>query len=191
MSTSRPPAEVHGRQVMVRRYSSGDAVQLDAAISMSIDHLLPWMPWAQFEPLELSDRERLLQVWIDQWDRGEDFNFAIFRDRQLVGSCGLHRRIGPSGLEIGYWTRASAIRQGIATDAAGCLVRAAFSMPGIDHVEIHHDVANVASGHVAARLGFATVDGQSDAASASAQPGTERVWRLDRRGRDGSAVGDE
>ena len=168
---------------MVRRYSVGDAAQLDAAVSMSIDHLLPWMPWARFEPLELSDRERLVEVWIDQWDRGEDFNFAIFRDRQLVGSCGLHRRVGPSGLEIGYWTRASATRQGIATDAAACLVRAAFSMPDIDHVEIHHAAANVASGRVAARLGFALVAEQSDDVSTAAEPGTERVWRLDRRAR--------
>lgn len=138
------------------------------------------MPWAGLEPLEPSDRERLIDKWAKQWERGEDFNFGVFRGDVLVGGCGLHKRVEAHGLEIGYWTRASAVGQGVATEAANCLVQAAFSMSGIDFVEVHHDVANAASGRVPERLGFRLVDERADAVAAPAEIGTERVWRLDR-----------
>jgi ribosomal-protein-serine acetyltransferase len=180
MSIARPTAEIRGRRVVVRRYSLSDAVQLHEAIVDSVEHLVPWMPWAALEPLELSDRERLIADWLEQWISGEDFNFGVFRDERLVGGCGLHKRVGDRGLEIGYWTRAPEIGRGFATEAAGCLLEAAFAMSDIDFVEVHHDVANAASGRVPERLGLRLVEERVDGVAAPAEIGTERVWRLDR-----------
>ena len=138
------------------------------------------MPWAALEPLKLSDREELIAKWAKQWDRGEAFMFGVFRDEVLVGGCGLYKRVGAHGLDIGYWTRASATRQGVATDAAGCLVRAAFSMRGIEFVEARHDVASLASRRVPERLGFTFVGERAATVGAPAETGTDWVWRLDR-----------
>lgn len=60
---------------------------------------------------------------------------GIFRDGAAVGSCGLHRRVGPGGLEIGYWIHPAVLRRGLATEAARLLTDAAFSVPGIDRVD--------------------------------------------------------
>jgi RimJ/RimL family protein N-acetyltransferase len=177
----RPPVEIHGRRVVVRRYCLTDAVALHQAVLDSVEHLVPWMPWAGHEPLALSDRERLIAEWLERWEKGEDFNFGVFEEGLLVGACGLHRRIGPTALELGYWTRAGATGRGIASEAARCLVEAAFSMPGVDHVEVHHDVANIASRRVPERLGFSFVEEREDVVAAPAEVGVEWVWRLDRQ----------
>ena len=88
---------------------------------------------------------------------------------QIVGGCGLHRRVGPGGLEIGYWVHAAWTRRGLATAAVRQLAAEAFADPAIAFVEIHHDPANVASGAVAAVAGFTRV---------AAAP--RAIWRLSR-----------
>ena len=180
VSSDRPAAHVQGSRVLIRRHHPDDAAALHAAISDSVDHLRPWMPWAKLEPLQLSARQTLIAEWIERWDAGDDFNYAIVEAGTLVGGCGLHRRVGPLGLEIGYWTRSNAIGRGVATDAARCLVKAAFDMAGIDCVEIHHDIANIASGRIPARLGFTLMDEHEDGIVAPGERGVERVWRLER-----------
>jgi ribosomal-protein-serine acetyltransferase len=158
---------------------------LHEAIIDSLDHLRPWMPWVSPEPLELADREHLIADWLDRWDAGAEFQFGVFEGNALVGGCGLHRRVGPAGLEIGYWTRSGETGRGVATEAAGYLVRAAFSMPQIEFVEVHHDRANVLSGRVPQHLGFTLIEERDDAATAPAEVGVECVWRLSRRDSSG------
>ncbi len=58
------------------------------------------------------------------------------------------------GLEIGYWIHPAFIGRGLATAAARLVTEAAFSVPGIDRVEIHHDRANEISGAIPRKLGF-------------------------------------
>ena len=132
------------------------------------------------EPLELADRRTLIAEWIESWDAGDDFNYAIVEAGALVGGCGLHRRVGPLGFEMGYWIRSEAVGRGVATDAARCLVKAAFDTAGFDFVEIHHDIANVASSRIPARLGFTLMYERDDEIAAPGERGVERVWRLER-----------
>ena len=49
---------------------------------------------------------------------------------------GLHPRVGPGGLEIGYWIRASATRQGIVTESTAALTRVGFEVCEADRIEI-------------------------------------------------------
>jgi RimJ/RimL family protein N-acetyltransferase len=90
----------------------------------------------------------------------------------------LHQRIGPGGQEIGYWVRTSHTRRGYATAAARALTDMAFTMPGVDRVEIHHDVANVASGRVPAKLGFTHVGDVRSPIEAPGETGTQSIWRV-------------
>ena len=106
---------------------------------------------------------------------------GIFVEGTVAGSCGLHRRLGPSALEIGYWVHRSFTRRGLATTAARLLTEAAFSRPEITHVEIHTDKANSASAGVPQRLGYRLMAERSDERNAPAELGIECVWRMERK----------
>jgi Acetyltransferase (GNAT) domain len=75
-------------------------------------------------------------------------SYAITTADAVVGSCGLMRRIGPGGLEIGYWLHPAYTGRGLATTAVAALMGQAFTLEDIDRVEIVHDAANTASGGV-------------------------------------------
>ncbi len=156
--------------IELRQWAESDAAALNEAVAASLEHLRPWMPWAREPPMSPAAR----RLWIAERRReaeaGGDRTYGAFRDGAIVGAGGLHNRIGPGGLEIGYWTHAAHVCQGVATAIVARLCEIAFAEPRVTHVEIHHDVANVASGAVARRAGFTdtgVVEGK-------------RVWRLDK-----------
>jgi ribosomal-protein-serine acetyltransferase len=120
------------------------------------------MPWVAEEPLSLERRREMIGRWEREWQRGGDVYMGIFTRGTVAGSCGLHRRIGSGGLEIGYWIHPAFLRRGLATEAARLLTDAAFSVFGIDRLEIHHDKANYASAGVPRNLGYRLVGEERD-----------------------------
>jgi ribosomal-protein-serine acetyltransferase len=176
-----PPEAVSVSSVTIRRWRVEDAASLHEMVLSSLEHLRPWMPWVQSEPLTIPERAEKISGWVRNWDAGEDFTFAITDDTGvLLGVCGLHRRIEPDGLEIGYWVRAGRTGRGIATSAVRALIQAAFSIDEISHVEIHHGAANTASGRVPDKVGFTRMSEQPDEAVAPGELGIDLVWRLHR-----------
>jgi RimJ/RimL family protein N-acetyltransferase len=178
------PAEVLSRgQVTLRRWRPCDAEALLAAIIESQDQLRPWMHWA-----DGYDQERAaeyLRVCETEWASGEAFAYAVIVADSIVGSAGLHNRVGDGGLEIGYWVRSGWTGRGIATDAAAALTAAALALPGVDRVEIHHDAANLASGRIPAKLGYASLGERPTRdlwPRAPGETGTDIVWRITRPG---------
>jgi len=123
---------------------------------VSIEHLLPWMPWAANEPTDLDTKIGLLRRFRGQFDLGQDFVYGIFdRDEtEALGGTGLHTRLGTDAREIGYWVRADRINQGIAAETAAALTRVVFEIDRLDRVEIHCDADNVRSAAVPRKLGF-------------------------------------
>ncbi len=90
-------------------------------------------------------------------------------------------RIGAGGLEIGYWVHQALTGRGVATAASAALTEAAFGLPGIDHVEIHHDELNLASERIPVKLGYVctgTVAARFDLAPGDS--GMTKVWRITR-----------
>jgi ribosomal-protein-serine acetyltransferase len=166
--------------VEVRELREDDAPAMTRAVTESLGHLRPWMPWAATEPQDEAWRRGWIRERVTEHRAGGDLYAGFFADGTIVGAGGLHRRIGPRGLEIGYWVHAAWTRRGVATAGTGRLVELAFEDPEIDHVEIHHDAANVASGRVAERLGFTLVGEHRRAPQAPAESGVECVWRLGR-----------
>ncbi|HEU4974309.1 MAG TPA: GNAT family N-acetyltransferase [Baekduia sp.] len=166
--------------VEVREWREQDAEALQRAVVESVEHLRPWMPWAADEPHEVAWRRVWLREQVAGREAGGDLFAGFFVRGEVVGAGGLHRRIGPGGLEIGYWVHVAWTGRGVATAAAGRLVEMAFEDPAVDHVEIHHDAANVASGRIPGRLGFTLVDEHRREPQAPAELGVERVWRLER-----------
>lgn len=165
--------------LVVRRWRADDVPRLHEAVIESLDHLRPWMPWVAKEPLSLDERRQLVAGWQPLWDAG-DRMCGIFVDDQVVGGCGLHERIGPGGREIGYWIRVGCTGRGYATAAARKLTAMVFALPGVTHAEIHHDVANTASGRVPAKLGYTRVHDVERAREAPGETGVQSVWRVGR-----------
>ncbi len=106
--------------------------------------------------------------------------FGMFVGPVVVGGCGLHRRIGPDGLEIGYWVHAAHVRRGYAALVAAMLTSVAFSFQQIGLVEIHCDRANRASQGVPRKLGFALVGQHTKPVRAPNETGLQDVWRVTR-----------
>jgi RimJ/RimL family protein N-acetyltransferase len=150
------PYRLETGRLVIRCYDPRDAPLLKEAIDSSVDHLRPFMAWIDDEPQPLDQKVDLIKRFRVAFDSGTNFTYGIFdRDEgELLGSTGLHPRAGPGGLEIGYWVRASRLRQGIATESSAALTRVAFELCEADRVEIRIDPANAASLGVPRRLGF-------------------------------------
>ena len=158
MSWEGPPApyRIETERLVVRCYEPRDAPPLKEAIDSSLEHLQPWMPWALHEPQPLEQKIELVELFRSSFVAGENFTYGIFAagEAELLGGTGLHPRVGPGGLEIGYWVRASATRQGIVTESTAALTRAAFEVCEADRIEIRIEPRNEASFGVPRKLGF-------------------------------------
>ena len=146
------------------------------AITRSVDHLRPWMPWIAYEPATLQDRIALIRQWRSEWEEGGDSTLGIFHDGAVVGGTGLHRRGDPHTLEIGYWIHVDHLRRGFATEAARALTEVALEIPEIDEVRIRHDKANRASAKIPRTLGYSLAGEHEVKKEAPAWSGILVVW---------------
>lgn len=172
-----PPAEMAAAPVVLRRFHGGELPALLEAVSVSVEHLRPWMPWASEEPLG-PGLAAFVAGSVEQFDRGENFSYGIWDDTKakLVGGAGLHPRLGPGRIEIGYWVRDGWLRRGIATAVARTLTTAALASGDIDEVHIHCDEANLASAAVPRRLGYRLTRVVPDEIGAPGETGRSMEW---------------
>ena len=152
---SGPAYRIVTPRLVVRCWEPRDAPRLKAAIDASLEHL-GRMPWIGQEPEPVEAKVARLRRYRAQFDLDQDYVYGIFdRDeREVLGGCGLHTRQGAGALELGYWIRASHVRRGLASEAAGALTRVAVEIARVERVEIHCGPENAASAGVARTLGF-------------------------------------
>ncbi len=176
----RPDEVIEHGPVTLRRHHEDDLDALLEAVTESAGHLRPWMPWAVNYGRESA--QEFLAGSVQGWDEGTVFNYAITTTGAgaLAGGIGLMPRIGPGGLEIGYWVHRAYTRRGLATVASAALVEQAFRLPGVDRVEIVHDELNVASGGIPRKLGFTEVERRPLDLPVPGGSGVGVVWRLTR-----------
>jgi RimJ/RimL family protein N-acetyltransferase len=155
-SVPGPAYRIQTQRLIIRCWQPSDAALLKAAIEESLDHLRPWMPWAQDEPQELQDRVGWLRRARGKFDLDRDFVYGIFSpdESQVLGGTGLHTRVGEGAREIGYWIHQDYINQGLATETAAALTKVAFEVDEVNRVEIHCDPQNVRSAAIPRKLGF-------------------------------------
>jgi ribosomal-protein-serine acetyltransferase len=164
----------------LRTWRPEDAPALAEAIAASAGHLAPWMAFANGPARTAAEHAARFEEWEQDRRGGGDGVYGIFLAEVAVGSCGLHRRLGPGALEIGYWVHVGYLRRGIATTAAALLTDTAFRLDGITAVEIHHDAANLASAAVPRRLGFSRVGELARPRTAPGERGLEWQWQMTR-----------
>ncbi|HZS30321.1 MAG TPA: GNAT family protein [Gaiellaceae bacterium] len=153
-----PPApyRIETERLVIRCYDPRDAAKVKDAIDSSLDHLRPWMPWVEAEPQTLEEKTDLLKSFRAQFDAGDNFVVGVFSadESEVLGGSGLHPRVGPGGLEIGYFVRSSAKRQGYITESTAALTRVGFEICGADRIEIRIDPENEVSKGVPRKLGY-------------------------------------
>jgi ribosomal-protein-serine acetyltransferase len=175
------PERHEAGDLVLRRWTSADAATLHRLVTENVEHLRPWMPWIEVEPLTVDDRRELLATWEWEWSAGGDLVLAVELDGVVVGSAGLHRRLGPDGLEIGYWIDHRRTGRGLATRVAGLLTSSALDLPGVVRTQIACDAANEASARVAEKLGYVLSATERRPRSAPGESGIHRLYRVERR----------
>lgn len=175
---------IETERLLIRCYQPADAHLMHSAITGSLDHLRPWIPWARQEPKELEWMENFIRLFRGQFDLGQDAVFGIFDKAQTVqiGGTGLHNRIGKDAREIGYWINVQHTHRGYCTEAVCALIRVAFEIEQLSRLEIRCAPENEASRRVPEKLGFkhelTLKDHYTDA---QGKPQDTMVWALSRR----------
>lgn len=156
------PYRIETDRLVIRCYDPAtDAAGLKECVDSSIEHLLPWMPWAVHEPQTLEEKTELLTRFRANFDSGADFPYGVYErdESRQLGGTGLHTRGGPDAFEIGYFIRADAIGQGYATELSAVLTRVAFELGAAQRVDIRVVPENARSIRVPEKLGY-TLEGR-------------------------------
>jgi len=164
--------------VVIRRYVEDDIAPLVDVVNANLDHLKPWMPWAQ-ETMTLDSQMTFFQESSQQWDEGSNFVYGIFEPTgRVVGGTGFHVRNGPGVLEIGYWLTKDAEGKGLMTRVVDTLTKAAVSVEGVTRVEIHCDADNSRSAAIPKRLGYSLVRVEPREILAPGECGKHLIWAI-------------
>jgi RimJ/RimL family protein N-acetyltransferase len=156
VAPTTPPYRIETERLVIRCYEPEDAPLLKAAVDSSIEHLLPWMPWARFEPQSVAEKVELCRMFRGQFDLDQNYVYGIFSadETEQLGGSGFHKRSNEGSLEIGYWVAASAIGRGIATEVTAVQTRAGFELCGLDRIDIQVEPTNDRSLAIPRKLGF-------------------------------------
>ncbi|MBY6708728.1 GNAT family N-acetyltransferase [Rhodococcus sp. BP-241] len=173
-----PSDHIVTRRLTIRRETADDAAAVAASIGRNRDRLLPWLGWATEEAASVEAQTVRITRSGEQWDAGEMFDYAIV-DRAtgtFWGKISMHRRIGPRGVELGYWLDGAAEGRGVMTEAVAMIRDEALGLDWVDRVEIHCDAANVRSRAIPRRLGFELDRSESRVATAASETGMCTIW---------------
>jgi RimJ/RimL family protein N-acetyltransferase len=151
-----PPYRIETERLVIRCYEPEDAPLLKAAVDSSIEHLLPWMPWARFEPQSVAEKVELCRMFRGQFDLDQNYVYGIFSsdETEQLGGSGFHKRANEGSLEIGYWVAAGAVGRGIATEVTAVQTRVGFELAGLDRIDIQVEPTNDRSLAIPRKLGF-------------------------------------
>jgi RimJ/RimL family protein N-acetyltransferase len=165
--------------VVIRRYVEDDIPEQVEVINANLDHLAPWMPWAQ-ERVTVESQLAWFRESDKLWDEGTNFVYGVYDPAgHLVGGTGYHVRNGPGALEIGYWLVRVAVGKGLMTRVADALTRSAATVEGVTRVEIHCDADNVRSAAIPGRLGYSLVRVEEREIAAPGECGRHLIYAIE------------
>lgn len=153
--TRRPPYRIETPRLVLRCWSPLDAPLLRRSLDDSDQHLRPHIPFMRHEPRTLADTVTWVRQIRAAFDRDEHYRYAVFDAQDtLVGETMLLDRHGAGDWAVGYWLDVAQCKNGYATEATTAMIRVAFELLAIDHLELVCAAENTASAAVAAKLGF-------------------------------------
>lgn len=146
---------IETQRLRLRCWEPTDAADLLALIADNEEYLAAWLPWVTGRPRTVAGQAELLRGFRSRFDADKEFVFGAFsKAGKCLGSVGLHRSVGASALEVGYWLARSSAGQGLGTEMVAGACQAAFASAQIQRLEIHCAPDNLPSARIAARLGF-------------------------------------
>ncbi len=158
------PRTLRTERLFMRPWAATDAAALLPVLTANVEHLGPWIPahvWTPVPPPELTAR---LAGFAEDFAADRSYRFALFDldDTQVLGEVDLFPRAASGRVpladadhvELGYWLDVTATGRGFASEACRALFDVARTLPGMTHVDIRCDAANVPSAAVPLRLGF-------------------------------------
>jgi RimJ/RimL family protein N-acetyltransferase len=140
--------------VAIRPYEPGDAVAFHEAARESWREVEPWMLWAH-ENYSLAEAEAWVAQQTNAFAAREMFEFVIADDDtgRFLGGIGINQIDDANRrANVGYWVRASAARQGVATAAVRQVIAWARANTKLERLEILVAADNAASLRVAERV---------------------------------------
>ena len=177
--SAMPPTRIRlDDSYVLRLFRTGDSKALALAVGESLEHLRPWMPWADNESADERFQRRRLRGVQHKAAIGEEWQYGIFPadESRVLGSFGLMTRQGPGTIEIGYWVHVDEIGHGLATLASRALTNVSLALDGITTVYIRCDERNTRSASVPRRLGFTLEQTVSRAPEAPGESGQLMIW---------------
>jgi RimJ/RimL family protein N-acetyltransferase len=180
-----PPARIELDDGSVLRFLTvDDAAAVAGAVRVSLEHLRPWMPWADEQSGRVAFQRDRIRRQPATAARGEEWQYGLFAadDINCLGSFGLMTRRGPGTIEIGYWIHVDACGRGHATRAVAALIHIAFAFAGIEKVLICCDEANARSAAIPRRLGFELSRVERRPPEAPGECGRLMIWSMARSG---------
>jgi ribosomal-protein-serine acetyltransferase len=173
------PRLVVGERLRLDVWRADMIEEVRELVARSLPTLSAFLPWASTMPSH--EEEAVAQERSErEWREGRMAGWMVLEDEVIRGMVGLHRRGGPDELEIGYWLDDAATGRGLMTEACTMATDVAFTVDGIDAVEIIHDAANLRSAGVPARLGYRRVAAFSSTAVARCETGVKVRWAVRR-----------
>lgn len=138
----------------VRPLESRDAQPLFEAIRENVEHLRPWMPWAE-TTRSADDTLAYIKTTLEQIGKENGFIAIIIHDGKPAGGCGLHRIDRANRFTtLGYWIAKKIEGRGYVTRTTAAMVDWAIFDQDLHRVELRAAVENRRSRAVAERLGF-------------------------------------
>lgn len=142
-------------RTVIRPLLPEDAVACHAAVCESLETVGRWMPWCH-PAYSIRDSQQWIATCQDQWAEGQAYEFGIFDPQatEVWGGVGINQinRTYNFG-NLGFWVRASRVRNGVAIAAARLAAAFGLRELGLTRIEIVALVDNVASRRVAEKLG--------------------------------------
>lgn len=151
-----PAYRIETARISLRCLEPKHAALVARAVEESLEHLRPWMPWAQHEPASEEHRVERLRTNRGHFDLGSDYTYGMF-DKSgcvLFGVAALKLGQVVDERELGYWLHPAHTRRGLMHEAGLALVRVGFDLEPLDAMDVRVDPDNVRSAAVARRLGF-------------------------------------
>lgn len=150
------PMPICTPRLLIRPREPGEGQTIARAVNENLDHLKPWMPWAQ-KPHTVEDAEAKCQENIAAFVARKDFTFSIYDldGKTFLGSSGIHlpKWTVPSFM-IGYWVHKNHEGKGYITETVNALTRYCFQVFNAHRVYMTCDENNTRSLAVMKRLGF-------------------------------------
>jgi RimJ/RimL family protein N-acetyltransferase len=107
-------------------------------------------------PYTRADAEAFVPRVASEWESGAHLTWAMREGGTLTGMIGLYRVDGKGSGELGYWVAPGSRGRGLLTEASRAVIDWGFSADGLglDRIEWHAVVGNIASARAARTLGF-------------------------------------